>query len=167
MRQQKRFCSVCGEQFELITRDSRIRLYCGHCDRIRYENPLPATAAVVFSGDNRLLLVKRAMEPRTGEWCLPGGFVELDESPVAGVVRELAEETGLIGKVEHLIDCVYEDSPFYGPLIIIGYQVASQGGTLKAGDDAAEVRYFPLADLPQVAFDSHQAIINQIKGRRR
>ncbi len=167
MRQQKCFCSVCGEPLEQISRDGRERLYCRQCDSIRYENPLPATAAVVLNEGNHLLLVKRAMEPRIGEWCLPGGFVELDESPDEGVVRELTEETGLIGKVERLIDCVYEDSPFYGPLIIIGYQVASQGGTLKAGDDAAEVRYFPLADLPQVAFDSHQAIINQIKGRRR
>lgn len=167
MRQQKRFCSQCGEQFELIKRDGRVRLYCGHCDCIRYENPLPATAAVVFNGDNRLLLVKRAMEPRSGEWCLPGGFVEIDESPATGVVRELAEETGLIGKVEGLIDCVYEESPFYGPLIIIGYQLSSHGGELRAGDDAAEVRYFSLTDLPQVAFDSHQTIIDKITRKSR
>jgi 8-oxo-dGTP diphosphatase len=167
VRALKRFCPLCGGKLEGISRDNRARLYCGECDRILYENPLPATAAVVFDGGNRLLLVKRGMEPEKGAWCLPGGFVELDETPAQGVVRELAEETGVHGEVEQLIDCVYENSPFYGPLIIIGYQVSHQGGDLRAGDDAAEVQYFPVDDLPQIAFDSHQAIIDEIAGRSR
>ena len=139
-----------------------MRLYCRRCDIIHYENPLPATAAVVLNDDEHLLLVKRGMAPGKGKWGLPGGFVEMDESPRDGVLRELSEETGLRGKVDHLIDVVYENSPFYGPLIIIGYQITPQGGRMMAGDDAAEVQYFPLADLPQVAFGSHQTIINKI-----
>jgi ADP-ribose pyrophosphatase YjhB (NUDIX family) len=138
-----------------------MRLYCQTCDTINYENPLPATAAVVLDHNEHLLLVKRGMEPGKGEWCLPGGFVEIDESPSEGVLRELHEETGLRGEVEQLIAAVYEDSPFYGPLIIIGYGVTPQGGMLQAGDDATEVRYFPLTDLPRVAFESHQTIINK------
>jgi len=160
VRNQKRFCPLCGGRLERITRDGRMRLYCGQCDSILYENPLPATAALVLDDEDRLLLVKRAMEPAIGAWCLPGGFEELDESPGEGVLRELREETGLEGKVERLIEVLREDSPFYGPLIIIGYQVSPQGGALRPGDDAAEVRYFPLTDLPHVAFDSHQALID-------
>jgi 8-oxo-dGTP diphosphatase len=167
VRALKRFCPLCSGKLEGISHDNRARLYCGECDKIQYENPLPATAAVVFDGGNRLLLVKRGMEPGKGEWSLPGGFVEMDETPVQGVVRELAEETGVQGEVEQLIDCVYEDSPFYGPLIIIGYQLSSQGGDLQAGDDAAEVKYFPVDDLPQITFDSHQAIIDKIARRSR
>lgn len=167
MKQQKRFCPLCGEQLERIPHDGRMRLNCGRCNKILYENPLPATAAVVLNDKDHLLLVKRAMEPSAGEWCLPGGFLEVDETPGEGVVRELQEETGLTGTVDQLIDVVYEDSPFYGPLIIIGYQVAPQGGTLRAGDDAAEARYFPVADLPQVAFDSHQVIIDKTARRSR
>jgi 8-oxo-dGTP diphosphatase len=165
----------------MISRDGRrwpfghrMRLYCGQCDWILYENPLPATAAVVLDNEARLLLVKRGTEPAIGEWCLPGGFVELDESPGEGVLRELREETGLKGKpevalwpVERLIDVVCEESPLYGPLIIIGYQVSPQGGVLTPGDDAAEVRYFPLLDLPQLAFDAHQAIIDTMARRSR
>lgn len=167
MRRQKRFCSLCGEQLEKIPHDGRTRLYCRTCDTINYENPLPATAAVVLDHNEHLLLVKRGMEPGKGKWCLPGGFVELNESPSEGVLRELHEETGLRGEVIQLIEAVYEDSPFYGPLIIIGYQISPQGGRLQAGDDAAEVQYFPLADLPRVAFDSHQAIINKIAREKR
>ena len=167
MRKQKSFCPLCGEKLKRVSRDGRMRLYCGRCERILYENPVPATAAVVLNGTDRLLLVKRAMEPAKGAWCLPGGFVELDETPDEGVVRELQEETGLKGRVEQLIDVVGEDSSFYGPLIIIGYHISPYGGTLKAGDDAAEVRYFPLADLPQVAFASHRVIIDIIARRNR
>jgi 8-oxo-dGTP diphosphatase len=165
MRPQKRFCAVCGGQLEKISHDGRMRLYCRICDIIHYENPLPATAAVVLDTKEHLLMVKRGMEPGKGEWCLPGGFVEIDESPSEGVLRELSEETGLQGMVDHMIDAVYEDSTFYGPLIIIGYQISPHGGRLQAGDDAAEVRYFSLTDLPPVAFDSHQTIINKI-GRK-
>jgi hypothetical protein len=68
----------------------------------------------------------------------------------------------LIGEVEHLLDCVYEDNPFYGPVIIMGYQLTARGGKLMAGDDAAAVQYFPLTALPPIAFDSHQTIINKI-----
>jgi ADP-ribose pyrophosphatase YjhB (NUDIX family) len=143
-----------------------MRLYCRTCDTINYENPLPATAAVVLDHE-QLLLVKRGMEPGKGKWCLPGGFVELDESPSEGVLRELHEETGLRGTVDQLIEAVYEDSPFYGPLIIIGYGVTPHGGGLQAGDDAAEVQYFPLADLPPVAFDSHQTLIDKITRKKR
>ena len=163
MKKQKRFCPLCGDKLKRISRDGRMRLYCGQCDRIQYENPVPATAAVVLSDEEQLLLVKRAMEPAKGAWCLPGGFVELEETPDEGVVRELQEETGLKGRVEQLIDVVGEDSSLYGPLIIIGYRIAPQGGTLRAGDDAAEVRYFPLADLPQVAFASHRLRIGICK----
>ena len=167
MRPQKRFCPLCGGQLERIFHDGRMRLYCRTCDTINYENPLPATAAVVLDHEKNLLLVKRGMEPGKGKWCLPGGFVELDESPSEGVLRELTEETGLRGKVDQLIEAVYEDSPFYGPLIIIGYGVTPHGGRLQAGDDAAEVQYFPLADLPQVAFDSHQTIIKKTVRKNR
>jgi len=167
VRKPKRFCPLCGKQLEQLPHHGRMRLYCRTCDIIHYENPLPATAAVVLNKDEHLLLVKRGMEPRKGEWCLPGGFVEMDESPSKGVLRELREETGLKGKVDQLIDAVYEDSAFYGPLIIIGYQITPRGGALQAGDDATEVQYFPLADLPRVAFDSHQTIIDKITRRNR
>jgi 8-oxo-dGTP diphosphatase len=167
VQKEKRFCLYCGGKLERVAHDGRKRLYCKECERFLYENPVPATAAVVIDHDHRLLLVKRGMEPKKGGWCLPGGFVELDETPDQGVVRELAEETGLVGEVERLLDCVYEDNPFYGPVIIIGYQLSPQGGDLQAGDDAAEVRYFPLSGLPRVAFDSHQAIINKIAGKSR
>jgi len=166
MRPEKRFCPLCGNRLEKISHDHRMRLVCTVCKKPLYENPLPATAAVILDHGDHLLLVKRGMEPSKGKWCLPGGFVELDEGPAQGVVRELAEETGLIGEVEQLLDCVYENNPFYGPVIIMGYQLTAQGGELEAGDDAVAVQYFPLTTLPPIAFDSHQTIINKMITRK-
>ena len=162
MREEKRFCPLCGNRLEKISHDHRMRLVCTACKKPLYENPLPATAAVILDHGDHLLLVKRGMEPAKGKWCLPGGFVELDEEPAQGVARELAEETGLIGEVEQLLDCVYEDNPFYGPVIIMGYQLTAEGGELKAGDDAVAVQYFPLTALPSIAFESHRTIIKKI-----
>ena len=165
MKRQKRFCTFCGKQLEQVKLDGRVRLYCPACDAVQYENPIPATAAVVFNGSQHLLLVKRGMEPSKGEWCLPGGFLEVDESPNQGVLRELQEETGLRGEVNELIDIVCEDSPLYGPLIIIGYRVSADGGDLQAGDDAAEVQFFPIDNLPHITFVSHQSILDAVLRR--
>jgi ADP-ribose pyrophosphatase YjhB (NUDIX family) len=120
---------------------------------------VPATAAVVRDDDGNLLLVKRGTEPGKGKWCLPGGFPESDKLPVAGVLRELHEETGVAGLVQRLLSVCYEDSPFYGPLVIIGYNVVPGSGRLEAGDDAADVAYFPFDDLPPIAFDAHRQLI--------
>jgi hypothetical protein len=73
----------------------------------------------------------------------------------------------LEGTVEQLIGVVSEESPLYGPLIIIGYQVSAHGGRLRAGDDAAAVKYFPLKNLRPLAFDSHQAIVDATLRRKR
>jgi 8-oxo-dGTP diphosphatase len=165
MPKEKRFCPSCGGKLEKRPLDGRVRLFCSECKSPVYENPVPATAAVVLNEEEHLLLVKRAMEPAKGAWCLPGGFVELDETPSHGAERELQEETGLIGTVACLIDVAYEDSRYYGPLIIIGYHIIPSGGTLQAGDDASDAQYFSFNGLPEVAFNSHQTIINKIARR--
>lgn len=162
MKQQKRFCPFCAGELERVSHHGRGRLYCKKCNTVHYENPLPATAALVLDGDDKLLLVKRGMDPGKGEWSLPGGFIEDDETPIDAALRELREETGLIGEVEKLIDVVYEDSPFYGPLIIIGYKIFPLRGDLMPGDDATETRYFPLHEHPRVAFNSHRALIEEL-----
>lgn len=163
MRKQKRFCAFCGARLERISHDGRQRQYCGRCDIVHYDNPIPATAALVLSDTKELMLVKRAMDPGKGEWGLPGGFMEIDELPEECILRELREETGIIGEVERLLAVVHEDSPFYGPLVIVGYRVISKEGALVAGDDATEVRYFPLDGLPRVAFAAHCKLIDAMQ----
>jgi ADP-ribose pyrophosphatase YjhB (NUDIX family) len=158
---EKRFCSYCGEKLIEKSFQERNHWYCQTCDRIHYENPFPAVAALVLNQDEQLLLVKRAVEPAKGKWCLPGGFIEIDESIEEAVLRELKEETGIEGEIGRLVDFFSQRSPLYGALLIFGYSVTILGGELQAGDDAQEVSFFDLDDLPPIAFLSHQRLIEK------
>ena len=99
---EKAYCPYCGLAATRRMWEERIRRYCHNCNLPLYDNPVPAVCAVVSDQRKRLLLVQRKVAPQRGEWCLPGGFMELDETPEAAALRELAEETGLSGTVEGL-----------------------------------------------------------------
>ena len=160
----KRFCAYCGEQLIEKPFQERNHRYCQTCDRIHYENPFPAVAALVPNQNGQLLLVKRAVEPAKGQWCLPGGFIEIDESIEEAVLRELREETGVEGEIGQLVDFFSQRSPLHGALLIFGYRVTLLGGELQAGDDAEEARFFDINDLPPIAFLSHQRLIEKAFG---
>lgn len=153
-----RFCSLCGHPLEDEGRKAR----CPRCGVSYYDNPLPATAAVVLDHGGRVLLVKRAVDPGKDKWALPGGFIEGEEAPEEGILRELREEAGLEGEVEGLIGVFYEKSTLYGPIIIIGYKVKAIGGHLRPGDDAKDVRFFPPEEIPEVAFRSHRRMLEEV-----
>jgi 8-oxo-dGTP diphosphatase len=109
---------------------------------------VPCVGALAYDGDGRLLLVRRRNEPGAGLWSVPGGRVEAGESDAEAVVREMAEETGLVVEPGALVGTVRR-----GPYVIADYRCAVVGGVLRAGDDAAEARWCDaaaLADLPLV-----------------
>lgn len=141
--------------------DGRDRQVCTACERILYENPVPATAAVVFENDGAVLLVKRNVEPKKGQWCLPGGFIEVDETPEAGCLRELKEETNLSGRIDRLLGVYVSDSVIYKAVLIVGYLVRDAEGRVEAGDDSDEARFFTLAEMPPLAFASHRKVLEQ------
>ena len=157
----KKFCPYCGERLIEKSFGERVHYYCQKCDRISYENPLPAVAALVLNQKNQLLLVKRSVEPAKGKWCLPGGFIEISESIEEAVLRELEEETGLKGEIGGLVDFFSQGSQHYGAILIFGYRAKILGGELRAGDDAQEVGFFDLDALPSLAFLSHQGLIEK------
>jgi len=163
--EEKRFCYYCGEKLIEKSFQERMHRYCQTCDRIHYENPLPAVATLVVNNENQLLLVKRSVEPAKGEWCLPGGFIEKDESIEEAALRELEEETGIKGTVVSLVDFFSQRSRHHGSLIIFGYRVKIVGGELRAGDDAQEVNFFGFDKLPPIAFLSHQALLRKEFGK--
>lgn len=158
------FCRGCGGKLDNQLIDGRVRRVCESCGMVSYENPIPATAAVVRNEAGGVLLVLRNRPPHTGQWCLPGGFLEVDESAEAGCLRELREETGLIGEVSDLIGIELGDNPQYRSVLVIGYTVIVSGGKLAAGDDSDEARFFALESLPPVAFRSHRQILKSALG---
>jgi thiamine-phosphate pyrophosphorylase len=157
----KLFCPRCGEKLEKRLVENRDRDCCPVCQLVVYENPVPATAVVIFNERGELLLVKRGQEPGKGKWCLPGGFQETGETPEECALRELHEETGICGRVVGLVAMEMSPNPLVPEVLVIGYRVGNVGGELKAGDDALAAAYFPLRQLPELAFQSHARIIER------
>ena len=153
------YCQECGDKLDKVTSDGRERMKCGTCNKIAYENPVPATAAIVFNKAGELLLVKRNVEPKTGEWCLPGGFNEIGETPEDCCLRELEEETGLKGAIGRIIGSVPGTNPFYRSVLVTGFSIKSFSGTISAGDDSDEAKFFKLHHLPEIAFKSHRELL--------
>ena len=124
-----------------------------------YKNP-SITADGILLKDKQILLIQRKNDPFKGKWALPGGFVEYGEKTEDTVVREVFEETGLKTKIRGLVG-VYSDPKRdpRGHTITVAYVLEITGGTLKAGDDASDVKFFNVNKLPTLSFD-HEIIIN-------
>jgi 8-oxo-dGTP diphosphatase len=121
--------------------------------------------AAVFSysgGKAQILLIKRGNEPFEGMWALPGGFIEMDEELEAAAARELAEETGLCNvELEQMRTYGTCGRDPRGRLITIVFLgIVKEGGEeIKAGDDAAQAKWFDAQELPEeLAFDHGEII---------
>jgi 8-oxo-dGTP diphosphatase len=123
-----------------------------------------ADAAVFafFRNKAKLLLVNRKNEPFKSKWALPGGFVNIDEELDDAAARELAEETGLAGvQLEQLHTFGRVGRDPRGRVITVTFMgIATKGrNKLKAGDDAAKVRWFNIEKLPKdLAFDHNEVV---------
>ena len=137
--QEKIYCPYCAARLTKKHVEGRLRLFCAACDQPLYENPIPATCLVLIDKNQRILLVKRSVEPKKGQWCLPGGFIELGESPQYGALRELREETGLDGEIDVLLGVRTTPSLQYQSVLMIGFRVMNFWGTPVPGDDAQQV----------------------------
>jgi 8-oxo-dGTP diphosphatase len=112
--------------------------------------------------ENELLLIQRKNEPFKGQWALPGGFVDENEDLAAAAARELEEETGL--KVQQLVQLGAFGKPYRDPrhhTVSVAYTgFAPENAEAVGADDAAEAKWFPIKNLPELAFD-HADIIKQ------
>lgn len=118
----------------------------------------PFACDMVLIEGNKVLLIKRASEPFKGQWAIPGGRIEDDETAEDCLRREMMEETGLEVKPIRFTG-LYSD-PKRDPRKVIAacYLVKRIGGKLQAGDDAGEAAWFALDDLPELAAD-HRKIL--------
>lgn len=117
---------------------------------------------MVVNPCGEILLIRRGNEPYRGCWALPGGFMEMDETIEHCAVRELQEETGIVVGEEqlHLIGIFSRlGRDPRGRTVTAAYRIDLPTDTdAQSGDDAAEARWFPLSELPPLAFD-HAEII--------
>jgi len=156
-----RFCPFCKASLNRELFNGATRLVCANlnCDFVFYHNPVPAAGALIIE-NSKLLLVKRAHEPKKDFWCLPSGFMEWTEHPAQTAVREVAEETGLQIELTALFN-VYSgnDDPRTNAILIL-FLARVISGELAASDDASEVTYFPLDKIPDnIAFEAHRQAI--------
>ena len=106
--------------------------------------PVPCVGVVCLRGD-QVLLIRRGKAPRLGEWSIPGGRMEIGETAAQCALRELGEETGVAAELVGLID-VIDYFGETGQLVLIDYAARWIAGEPVAGDDAADARFFPLAE---------------------
>lgn len=154
------FCGMCGSPLKQLPGGTG-HLHCKSCGYIHYRNPLPAVALIVHDKD-RILLVRRAVPPKKGMLSLPGGFLETGETPLECGSRELKEETGL-----EITDCrlfgLETDMTAYGGILLAVYEVTGWKGTPRPGDDASEVLWAPIREVPDLAFKAHNRLVEELQ----
>ena len=155
------YCPHCGTKLIHQMHTGRLRPTCPACGWVYFPDPKVAVAVLIRDSEN-VLLVQRAYEPNKGFWTLPSGFVDAGENPIKAAERECLEETGLYVDDLKLVDVVFSQEHPRGASILIVYQAQVLSGKLIPGDDASQVAYFPIHDLPPLAFESTHRIINKI-----
>ena len=135
-----------------------------------YDYPRPAvtTDCVIFGYDGKelkVLLIERGIEPFKGCWAFPGGFLNMDEDALAGARRELKEETGLEDAfIEQFHTFSEPGRDPRGRVITIAHYALVKIQEVEGGDDAAQARWFPIGEVPPLAFD-HDRILRMAMSR--
>ena len=148
-----KYCSDCGGKvsWRMPGDDTHERWICDSCDRIHYQNPLPVVGCIPEK-DGKILLCKRAIEPRYGKWTVPAGFMELGESTAQGAARETMEEACAEVEIGHLFAVV--DVIDAGQVHL--FYTAKLLSDFKPGAESLECRMFTEDEIPwdEIAFHS-------------
>ena len=160
-------CPRCGA--ELIVAPTSAS--CPGCDSRYYANSAPTVGALCEDDLGRLMLVRRAIEPKKGKWDTPGGFLEEGEAPLDGLKRELREETGLEiepGEFMGALIDLYGDRPEAQFVLSLNWAARILGGAPAPADDVSEIRWFAPDELPseeEIAFASVASLVRRWRER--
>lgn len=158
---EKRFCSYCGERTRLTIPpgDTRERRVCPQCGVIDYENP-KIVVGCVPEHQGRILLCRRAIEPRRGFWTVPAGFLENGETLEHGAARESWEEA--LAKVEIGTLLAVVNIP-EACQVHVFFRAALVGGEFGVGEESLESQLVEAADIPwqDIAFRSTTYALRQ------
>jgi ADP-ribose pyrophosphatase YjhB (NUDIX family) len=161
-------CTNCGARLTegRVPGEERSRLSCPACGHIEYVNPRLVVTTFPITNDGTVILLRRGLEPGRGLWAQPGGFLEVDETPSEGAVRETLEETGLVVETGEIIGLY---ARLEAAVVVIGYEAAIVGGSMHTSPEALEVRAFALDDIPwpEIAFKTTWYALIDLLARRR
>jgi 8-oxo-dGTP pyrophosphatase MutT (NUDIX family) len=158
-----RFCPECGTPFAGTLLQPFHRQQCGSCGYRHYLNPAPGITTILHSTDNRILIGKRSPAARYGNlWCLPGGYIEYEESFIETAHREVREETGLEISLEGVINVISNRLDDFHHTLVIVLLGTVVGGDEAAGDDLVELRWVDQEEHRQTpyAFEADRRIID-------
>jgi len=154
-----RYCAVCGTRLECRMEHDEPRPTCPKCGHVVYYNPSPAVGAVIMNGD-RVLLVRRAFEPKKDGWSLPSGFMEFGERQIDGLAREVQEETGLAMRSGTLLSVEDASDDPRTHSLLISFIVNEWHGEPRPGDDASECKWWSICELPEnMAWRNHVRVL--------
>ena len=161
-----RFCPRCGGALEarLLKQGEPERLVCTACGFVFYLDPKVAVGTIIRTQDDRLVLLRRGIEPGYGKWVFPGGYVDRGEPLLDAAVREAREESGLDVRLDGLVN-IYSYSG-RTPVIVV-YAATAIGGTLALDDESLELAEVVPTEIPwtELAFRStHEALKDYLAG---
>src|SRR6478735_5457603 len=152
-----RFCPRCGGELErrLLKATEPERLVCLRCGFVFYLDPKIAVGTIIRMDDDRLVLVRRAIDPGYGKWVFPGGYVDRGEPLTVAAIREAREESGLEVRLDGLVN-VYS-YPGRTPVIVV-YAATATGGRLEVDEESLESAEVEENAIPwaELAFRSTQ-----------
>ena len=161
-------CTNCGGPLILgpIPGEERHRLACASCGHIAYVNPRLVTTTIPVTETGGVVLIRRGFEPGRGLWAQPGGFLEVDETPTEGAIRETLEETGLVVSPGAIVGLY---ARLEAAVVVLVYEARIVGGEVRTSPEALEVRTFAPEAIPwpEIAFKTTWwALVDWLAKRR-
>lgn len=157
-----KFCPKCGGKLRkkvLQKEDGKQQLVCPKCRFVFYQNSKPTASALIVK-NNKVLLARRADPPFKNKWDLPGGFLEENESPETGLLREIKEELGVKIKIGKLVGIFMDRYGKNGDWTLnIYYEAKIISGVLRPASDVAELKWFSKNNLPKLAFKNQEKLM--------
>jgi ADP-ribose pyrophosphatase YjhB (NUDIX family) len=148
-----RHCPRCGGELRLgpVEGDPRHRHACASCGHISYVNPKLVVSTIPVTEAGEIVLLRRGFEPGMGSWAQPGGFLEVDETPTEGAIRETEEEVGLVVEPGEILGLY---ARLEAAVVVLAYEARIVGGEMRTSPEALEVQAFPPDAIPwpEIAF---------------
>lgn len=146
MQQAIIYCTQCGSKTEqqIPEGDQKLRHVCTSCDTIHYQNPKIITGCLI-EHEEKILLCRRAIEPQSGKWTLPAGFMENNETCMQGAIRETQEEAN--ASISNLQLFSVFDIPHISQVYMI-YRAQLSETDFSPGIESLDVKLFDKSSVP-------------------